>query len=59
MNIQLNTLLDAIRESTRIIKVCVPSEDYYSRSGDWCETRISVIDPHKLIEFLESNAARK
>jgi hypothetical protein len=52
MVITLEDLIVAIRESTKEIKVCVPSSDYYARPGDVETERIDIIDPALLVEHL-------
>lgn len=40
------------RESSRTIKVCVPSGDYYARPSDFTNETISFIDTDRLIQNL-------
>lgn len=47
------TLIDAITQATKTIKVCVPSEDYYRRASDWEQKELRYVDPESLIAALE------
>lgn len=51
--IDVDALIQAIKESTRIIDVCVPSQDYYSSGNDWQRDTIHYIEARDLVEALE------
>lgn len=46
-------LITLVEESIVSIKVCVPSDDFYARRGDFCEDYFYCIDPRLLIEKLK------
>jgi hypothetical protein len=41
------------------VKVCTPCTDYYSRSSDWSEDTMYVINAHQLQQLLEDEAAKE
>ena len=45
-------LADMIEASSERIKICVPCQDYYSRSTDWTTDYINVINTDKLVQLL-------
>jgi hypothetical protein len=54
MNITIDQLKEAIQASTRQIKVCTPSNDYYARSEDWERDTINYVSPRLLVEALDA-----
>ena len=47
-------LAEIIEVSMDAITICVPSSDYYRRSGDWEERTIVFIDPNILLRELKN-----
>lgn len=50
-------LAELIEQCTETVKICTPCSDYYSRSGDWSEDTIYVINAHRLTQMLADEAA--
>lgn len=49
----IDDIIDAIKNASQSMDVCIPSQDYYSRSNDWQTETIHYIDPRDLISALE------
>lgn len=54
----LNKLIDFIEVSTKTIKVCTPSDDYYARGNDWQSEDISFVDANTLINLLKEEISK-
>lgn len=52
-------LAELISECTEKVKVCTPCTDYYSRSGDWYEDTMYVINAHQLARMIEDEAYKE
>lgn len=50
--ISMKKLIEAIEASKTDVEVCVPSEDYYRGQDSWTRTKITYVDPRKLLQAL-------